>query len=467
MAFRLVFAGIIVGAATSLAAGAQTEPALDTAAAALETYVERPDSTFGWRVLGRDQRRGTELVELHLTSQTWRGIDWKHQLVLIRPARVSDPTHGVLIIGGGRWRDGYETAASALAEDEAKVFVAIAERMNAIVAVVGQVPFQPMFDRREDELVAYTFERYLETGDPEWPLLLPMVKSAVRAMDASAAAAAQEWGPKLETFTVLGGSKRGWTTWLTAAVDRRVTAAAPVVIDALNMARHFPYQTETWSEPSEEIRPYTELHLDQVLGSADGAALRRIVDPFDYRAAIPQPKLIVLATNDRFFPVDAANLYWDDLLGPKYLLYLPNDEHSISDYRRLIPSLRALHQSVETGVPLPRVEWEYLWSGEAPTLCVRADPAPARVRVWRSASDNRDFRDAVWESWREQGRAASYTFPLGRPETGYAGVFAEVVFGRGRSAFSLSTNLAVLAASAAADYGPRPRGTQGVCARSE
>ena len=106
----------------------------------------------------------------------------------------------------------------------------------------------------------------------------------------------------VEEFTVLGGSKRGWTTWLTAAQDRRVTALAPAVLDALNMEQHFPYQTRTWGRPSEEIQPYTTLNLPEVLGSPAGEPLRRIVDPFEYRAAITQPKLVVLATNDRYFP---------------------------------------------------------------------------------------------------------------------------------------------------------------------
>ena len=52
-----------------------------------------------------------------------------------------------------------------------------------------------------------------------------MVKSAVRAMDAVEQCVEREWSHKVETFTVTGASKRGWTTWLTGAVDPRVTAA--------------------------------------------------------------------------------------------------------------------------------------------------------------------------------------------------------------------------------------------------
>lgn len=39
----------------------------------------------------------------------------------------------------------------------------------------------------------------------------------------------------IEEFYVGGESKRGWTTWLTAAVDKRVKAAIPVVMDLMGM----------------------------------------------------------------------------------------------------------------------------------------------------------------------------------------------------------------------------------------
>ena len=63
---------------------------------------------------------------------------------------------------------------------------------------------------------------------PAWWL----ASSSVVALAGAVALAAAEWGAPLERFTVFGGSKRGWTTWLLAAVEPRVTALAPIVIDA-------------------------------------------------------------------------------------------------------------------------------------------------------------------------------------------------------------------------------------------
>ena len=55
-------------------------------------------------------------------------------------------------------------------------------------------------------------------------------------MDAIQEFLASEAGGRLtvDRFVVSGGSKRGWTTWLVGAVDGRVVAIMPTVIDALN-----------------------------------------------------------------------------------------------------------------------------------------------------------------------------------------------------------------------------------------
>ncbi len=73
--------------------------------------------------------------------------------------------------------------------------------------------------RTEDAVIAFSFDRFMATGDESWPALLPMVKSAVRAMDVIQEVVPLGLGIPINDFVVSGGSKRGWTTWLTAAVD--------------------------------------------------------------------------------------------------------------------------------------------------------------------------------------------------------------------------------------------------------
>lgn len=162
--------------------------------------------------------------------------------------------------------------------------------LKAPVAVITHVPHQPIFDGKvEDQIIAYTFEKFLKTGDPEWPLLLPMVKIAVRGMDATQEYADQNWALKINSFIVTGASKRGWTTWLTGAVDKRAVAIAPMVIDVLNMAEQMRLQKASFGKPSEQISDYSERGLTEQLESTEAEALRSIVDPYSYRARLTHP----------------------------------------------------------------------------------------------------------------------------------------------------------------------------------
>jgi len=450
------------------AVAASAATSTDDVAGALARYVAKPDDTFKWEVRTRYRAKGADAVELVMQSQTWQDVTWKHQVVLIKPRSLDKADHALLIVGGGRWQDSYAEPSPG-EEDLPKggdVFVALARLLHTVVVVVGQVPYQPLFDLTEDRLIAHTFDEYLRTDDAEWPLLLPMVKTVVRAMDASNAASGREWNLPLKTFTVFGASKRGWTTWLTGAVEPRATALVPVVFDALNMSQHFPHQTAVFGGPSEAIKPYTDLGLPAILTSERGAPLRQIVDPYSYLDALKQPKLIMLATNDAFFPSDSANLYWDALEGPKYLLYLPNEPHSIKHYGKAFGALRALQRSVTGAAPLPKLEWQFVWDDGGPggRLCVRSDPKPTAVRLWSANSDGRDSRHATWTAGAELSARDAANMRLDPPATGYRSVVAEVDYGHLLGAYSLSTNLAVLGAPGAPEPGPRPHGVTGVCA---
>jgi PhoPQ-activated pathogenicity-related protein len=432
---------------------------------ALEDYVAAPDSSFGWHVLARYSPPGADVVALELTSQTWQGIVWKHQLYVFRPhAAGVDARQGLLVVGGGRWHDRFETEPAKELPDDAKIFLEMARRLDAVVAVVGQVPFQPMFDLNEDSLIAYTFDRYLKTGDADWPLLLPMVKSVVKAMDATQQFMISEWHEAPQRFTVLGGSKRGWTTWLLGAVEPRAAVLVPVVIDALNFRRNMPYQSTVWGAPSPALAPYTKLHLIDILGSSQGEALREIVDPYSYRKRLTQPKLVVVATNDPYFPLDALNLYWDALPPPKYILYAPNQTHSMDDYGRLIPTMNAVHRASEGGASLPAMKWEFQSRDHALRLCVRSVPEPGAVVAWTADSTDAGFVHARFSSQPVAADRGVFVFDLARPDSGYRAVFAETAFGAGDAKYTLSTNVRITdPAGHAPSRLTEIRGTPGVC----
>lgn len=422
----------------------------------LAEYVAAKDDSYRWVKRSEGSVLTCKYVELTLTSQTWRGIVWKHQLFLVKPAQVNPQAkHGLLMIAGGNWKDEYADPKTQIKlPGEAQLLALLAESLKMPVAILLHVPQQPIFDgKREDQIISYTFREFLKSGEPNWPLLAPMVKSAVKGMDATQEAMKQEWGLDVATFTITGASKRGWTTWLTGAVDDRAVAIAPMVIDMLNMSPHTKLQRASFGgEPSEQINDYKG--LDAQIDTPRGQALRKIVDPWEYRDRLTQPKLVILGTNDRYWPLDSCELYWNDLQGEKYLLYIPNNGHGLPDRARIVAGLNALNQRMITGKPLPKLEWGFKNGDAHLQLNVVSDTRPSRVRAWATTAATRDFRDSKWTSVDAEVADAAFVHKLPVPGTGYAALFGEAVFHEGTEReFSLSTNIRLVPSSTAAGGG--------------
>jgi PhoPQ-activated pathogenicity-related protein len=323
-------------------------------------------------------------------------------------------------------------------EEKAMYAAVLAAKIKAPVALLLGVPRQPLFDgKREDDLIAETFVRYLDSGDASWPLLFPMVKSVVKAMDSLQEFSGREWPQRVEKFIVGGGSKRGWTTWLTAASDPRVMAITPMVIDVLNMREQLTHQQKSLGGPSAEISPYTKRGLVPIPDTPRARDLWHMVDPWSYRARFTMPKLIVLGNNDPYWSTDALNLYWDELPGEKYISYSPNAGHDLNQrdadgrklgHDRAINNVSAFIRHQLTGTPLPKLGWKHdtLPDGKL-RLSVTADPAPREARLWIARSASRDFRKSRWESQAvvlKPGEPVTAT--LSPPERGYIAYYADL-----------------------------------------
>jgi PhoPQ-activated pathogenicity-related protein len=419
--------------------------------AALEKYVRSDDKSFQWSIKQEDKSGSCEVLRLHLSSQTWQGTTWKHIVYVIKPKSVDDLSEvpGILLISGGSWKKEWpETGPDELnLPREASLLATFAEAFKSVFVIVQQVPFQPMFGEKfEDEIIAETFANYMKTGDDSWPLLLPMVKSAVRAMDASQAVCKEKWKLNLANFTVTGASKRGWTTWLTSSIDPRVHALAPMVIDMLNMSEHLKLQMETWGTYSEQIADYTELQLPKYIDTPPGVSLQKIVDPYQYREKIAQPKLLIFGTNDRYWPLESCNLYWDELKGSKHLLYVPNKGHNADDYPRVIGSLLALHRSQTGGEPLPELNWDFKKIEGGYQLQVASNKTPEAVRAWVAVSGSKDFRDSKWIEHPCRLQEGKYCYTIKLPTEGYVAAFGEAVYPQEPLTAQFCTNIKIFKA---------------------
>ncbi|MDW8105312.1 MAG: PhoPQ-activated protein PqaA family protein [Armatimonadota bacterium] len=353
----------------------------------LDDYVAAQDNTYSWQIVStREMPEGFTLLEMSLTSQKWREIVWKHRVYVIKPAQLKTPELAVL----------YITGSSGMSEIVA--FGQVASRVGAMCVILNDVPNQPLFGGRvEDELISYTFVEFAKTGDKTWPALLPMTKSAVRAMTAVQEVAKQQWDIEVKEFLVTGGSKRGWTTWLTAAVDRRVRAIAPMVYDILNFPKQLPHQVATWGKYSEMIADYSSKGLTEMLSTAEGQTLTAMVDPYSYRERYKMPKMIVNGTNDRYWVIDAAQFYFNDLPGEKYLLYVPNAGHSLREgLPRVISNLIAFYLAVASKQPLAQIQADVRREGSKLRVTVTTKGKVEGVQVWTAQSGTKDLRNARW-----------------------------------------------------------------------
>jgi hypothetical protein len=151
----------VLGAVLACALALATSSGANSRSDALASYIARPDKNLEWHQVDSGKVGTAEYVEYLLTSQTWRGIEWKHQLFVLKPANMArDEHHALLFVHGGRWKAEYESERGRTQlPSEALLFARLAESIGAPVGVLRQVPFAPMFDRTEDAQIAYTFDQ--------------------------------------------------------------------------------------------------------------------------------------------------------------------------------------------------------------------------------------------------------------------------------------------------------------------
>lgn len=429
---RRFSAALAFGIAAAAAAGPVT------AGDELDAYVKNDDPGFAWAQEGVDELPGGKSYNIKLTSQVWQGITWEHRLRVIEPAEITYPDAVLLFITGG-------SQGSRFRPEDAMLGLSLAKLAGARVAVLPQVPNQPLLgNRKEDDLITETFVRYLETEDASWPLLFPMAKSAVKAMDAVQQWAKKEGKHEAKRFVVTGASKRGWTTWMTAAtVDHRVVAIAPMVIDTLNMKVQMEHSKKVWGKFSEQIEDYTRRGLTGKFDDPVGKKLWVMVDPFSYRDRITVPKLIINGANDRYWVLDSLNNYWDDLKGPKAVVYLPNAGHDLGVNREYaLNGVAALLRHTISNRPMPDLTWEHE-DGEASSLVLRvnSNPEPKSAKLWVATSEDRDFRDSTWESTPMVVNGASVKGEAARPAKGFIAILGDLEYEIDGVPYHLSTQV--------------------------
>ncbi|MFI4917398.1 MAG: PhoPQ-activated protein PqaA family protein [Phycisphaerales bacterium JB060] len=439
----------------SACARAHGQATIEPGRSPLDRYTQQRDDAFAWKVArayagaaGREHLTG---FAIDLTSQRWRAEGqtshptWTHMVQVVVPDEVEHDT-ALLLVGGGSRPSG----PPGRLQEELWI---IAQATGTIVAAVPNVPNQPLAlpgpdgelgePRYEDDLLAESWVVAKRTGDDGWIIHLAMVESVVAAMDALQAFARTEeaGGHDIGGFVVSGGSKRGWTTWLTAAVDDRVEAIIPMVIDTLNLPATMRHHYGAYGFFAPAIGDYAGRNLMQQLDTPFGERLRRIVDPYLFRDRLTMPKFILNTSGDQYFLPDTPRYWIGDLPGVTKLRVVPNWDHAIDRSGDAIFSAIGFYEAFLNQVELPELEVEVLEdTGDAVewVMDVRIPDDRVTLRrltLWQATNpDARDFREeVVGKPFRmrmltpeEDGEhAGRYHVRIEKPQAGYTAFFVE------------------------------------------
>jgi PhoPQ-activated pathogenicity-related protein len=400
------------------------------------------DSDFEYEVAWEKTGGLATTYLLDVTSQTWRSEEevnrttWRHDVILTVPGNATTTDTALVIINGG------DNDGGPLEQDDGEVSTAelIASLVRTPVVSISQIPNQPLTiigegeDMVEDDLVASSWHKAMETGDPTWSAYFPMARSVVRSMDAVQDHMSGLDQP-VESFVLAGFSKRGATTYLATAADERVIAMAPGVFDFLNFRPQAAHHLAVYGEPAPAVADYAEYDLLERVADPEAQILLDTSDPYAYRDRFTMPKLIMASTGDQFFLPDSMQFYIDDIPGETLVRYVPNSGHGLTppgqDLLDTIDPVVQWYKAIAGADERPTVSWTHA----AGNLTLTASPQPTTVKLWTATNDQaRNFRiDVVGDIWESVELTAeadgTYSASVDAPAAGYTAYMIEATFG--------------------------------------
>ena len=421
----------------------------------LKDYVMATDTNFHFEVVHTVTGPDYDYHVLKMTSQQWLTPDlvdkteWWHWVSIVVPRDTPFDT-GLMWIGGG-------STNTKMPENPDELILAAATQTNSIVAQVHNIPFQPLTfandtfgERYEDAIISYGWRKFLEGGakdeDAIWLARLPMTKAVKLAMDATSELVKTYYDINLTNYVVAGASKRGWTTWTTAAVDDRVVAIIPIVIDMLNLVPSFEHHWRNYGFWAPAVDDYVREGVMEWMGTPEFDRLLEITEPYSFVEDLNLPKLLINAAGDQFFQPDSWEFYWNDLKGEKHIQYVPNFGHDLSKSDAL-PNMISFYSSVINNQERPSYEWNI----EDDLISFQADPEnlPISVKIWTASNEKtRDFRvDVFGPNWKstelESAANGRYSYQMKQPDNGYQAYFMEVTFA-GKTPLKVTSGVEVL-----------------------
>mmetsp|Transcript_3461 Transcript_3461/g.5191 ORF Transcript_3461/g.5191 Transcript_3461/m.5191 type:complete len:485 (-) Transcript_3461:50-1504(-) len=268
---------------------------------------------------------------------------WTHTAVVIVPRHLEFTNVSVAVINGDcnkednkapNNKDYMVVAADQLAHQIGSIVVAMKQIPNC-PAVFTDDPIQK--GRHEDSLMSWSWKEFMvyPEHDPTWMVNAPMAKASHHIMRAARSYINNNLKvANITSWMVTGASKRGWATWLTAAVNctncEKVVGIFPLVpiVPPLNDEIH--YQWQSFGGFSWAFKDYMESDVIKYIDDPLWQNGTEVIDPQYYPDTLGKiPKMILVASSDEFMQFDWTALWFPNLIpGETHLNIEPNTEHT-------------------------------------------------------------------------------------------------------------------------------------------
>ncbi|KAK5584604.1 hypothetical protein RB653_006218 [Dictyostelium firmibasis] len=444
----------------------------------LKNYVEKKDPNYKWNLNATyDTNFNSKIYILELTSQQWmkdhsNDSIWKHWLTICVP----NDYDSTLKIGHLHIIDGMNQNWTTPALQSLSPFsMDICNQTSAITSTLYQVPNQFItfendgIPRQEDDIVAYTWRKYIDSKVSDWVSLLPQTKAGTAAMTAIQEFGKQKSFYNIEKFVVSGASKRGWTTYGLAMIgEKRLAAAVPMVIGVPNLVKDIKEQMISFGNWSWALNSYINQGIPSFFDTEYFKVVTDIVDPINYLDVMESiPKFIILTVHDEFFVPDSTKFYYNQIKGEKRLALFQTN-HGVSTFKGVSTEVSKYFKLISKNQQRPELTWNIVYSSDNNSgtinMKVIKGGTPSKVVVYSVntfSKTKRDFRmftcfsDSCYQnftgSWQTHSidltSNNSYSFTISKPiNGGWTAFYFDVEFknSNGENIANVNTELAIV-----------------------
>ncbi|WP_268869478.1 PhoPQ-activated protein PqaA family protein [Rickettsiella massiliensis] len=247
---------------------------------------------------------------------------WTHEITIFTPTKKEAYSSTVVLYVTGGFN-------KKITKKESYIDPILSELIkHTVVIVLKNIPNQFLNINRknikEDQIITFSWNKFILNPNLSfYPLHVPMVVAVSKAIDLTQKILLEK-KISIRNSIVIGLSKRGGATWLTALLDHRVVAIIPMVTNILNRREQIPHIFKTYGHhwPIAFLDYYQENIPNYAMPTnpfyQNYLKLLNIEDPFTYLSSkyyrtklANLPKYIMNSSGDDFFVPDASRFYFN------------------------------------------------------------------------------------------------------------------------------------------------------------